>query len=220
MTRADSRHAALTGLHVLADDAPSWRLGPLEQAEAACDGGAAVVQLRAKHSTDAETLRIASAIRAATKRCGALFIVNDRFDLALAADADGVHLGQSDLPPSAIPAAARKRLVLGRSTHTAAQLAAAAREPVDYVAFGPIFGTQSKTSEWSARGVAALAEAVAAAGTRPLVAIGGITSDNVAQIGALGAGAAVIGAVANAPDMAAATRAIVAALATAQQARP
>jgi thiamine-phosphate pyrophosphorylase len=219
LTRANSRRAVLTGLHVLADDAPSWPRGPLEQAEAACAGGAAVVQLRAKHSTDAETLRIARAIRAATTRSGALFVINDRFDLALAAEADGVHLGQGDLPPAALPAHARERLLIGRSTHTPAQLAAAAQEPADYLAFGPVFGTQSKATQWSARGLAALAEAVAAAAPQPLVAIGGITQDNVAQVGELGAGAAVIGAVANAQDMAAATRALVEALAVAQQAR-
>ena len=199
----------LRGLHVLADDAPHWKHDPVEQARAACQGEAAVVQLRAKHATDRETLAWAAEIRRLTRGCGALFIVNDRFDLALAADADGVHLGQEDLPPARIPAAARRRLLVGRSTHTAEQVETAGSEPVDYVAFGPIFETKSKPSENSACGLRLLAAAVAAAAPRPLVAIGGIDTSNAAEVVAAGAaGVAVISAVANADDPVAATRAL------------
>ena len=95
--------AHLRGLHVLADDAPHWKHDPVEQARAACRGGAAVVQLRAKLAVDRQALAWAARIRELTRQAGALFIVNDRFDLALAAGADGVHLGQEDLPPARIP---------------------------------------------------------------------------------------------------------------------
>ena len=133
------------GLHVLADDDPRWPHDPVDQALAACAGGAAVVQLRAKLATDRAALAWGEAIRAATQRSGALFCVNDRFDLALACGADGVHLGQEDVPPARIPPEWRARIAIGRSTHTAgAGRGARANEAVDYVAFGPVFETRSK----------------------------------------------------------------------------
>jgi len=132
--------------------------------------------------------------------------VNDRFDLALLADADGVHLGQDDLSPAQLPDDARARLLVGFSTHTREQVEASRSLPIDYVAFGPVFGTASKQSEYSARGLDGLLEAVSRA-RHPLVAIGGIDGSNVAAIrGAGAAAAALISAVADAPDPAAATR--------------
>jgi len=202
----------VAGIMVLADDDPRWKWDPVEQALAACAGGARCVQLRAKHATDREALAWARAIRRATRDRGVLFLVNDRFDLAEIAGADGVHLGHEDLPPAALAAEARARLLVGRSTHEPAQLAAAADEPVDYVAFGPVYGTTSKVSAWDARGEAALARAVRAAAPRPLVAIGGIDASRVAAVAAAGAAAAaVLSAVAGADDPRAATRALVAA---------
>lgn len=198
--------ASLTGLHVLADLSDRWKHDARAQAKAACEGGAAVVQLRAKDARDADALGLAREIRALTRDAGVLFFVNDRVDLALAADADGVHLGQGDLPPDRIPASARARLLVGRSTHTPEQLDAATREAVDYLAFGPVFGTRSKESEWSARGLAALERAVAVAAPLPLVAIGGIDAANAGAVAATGAGVAVISAVAMADDATLATR--------------
>jgi thiamine-phosphate diphosphorylase len=207
------RAERLCGLHVLADDAPQRRRDPVAQSRAACAGGAAVVQLRAKHATDAETLAWATEIRRLTRARGVLFFVNDRFDLALAAAADGVHLGQHDLPPERLPPEARRRLLLGRSTHTAEQVEAARSEPVDYVAFGPVFATSSKDAEHPPRGLARLAAAVAASGGRPVVAIGGIDAANATEVRAAGAVAvAVISAVADADDPVAATRTLADAL--------
>jgi thiamine-phosphate diphosphorylase len=200
----------VAGLHVLADDDPRWGRDPVDQARAACAGGAAVVQLRAKRATDREALAWGQAIRAETLRAGALFVVNDRFDLALLLDADGVHLGQEDLPPARLPEAARRRLLVGRSTHTLREAERAADEPVDYVAFGPLFGTASKTTPWGARGPDALRSVVERVAPLPVVAIGGIGADNAARALAAGArGVAVISAVAAAPDPVAATRALV-----------
>ena len=215
MTGASPRPAAdrLRGLHVLADDDPRWRRGPVEQARAACDGGAAVVQLRAKRATDRQTLAWAEALRELTRRAGALFLVNDRFDLALAAGADGVHLGQEDLPPGRIPAPLRENLVVGRSTHTLEEARAARAERVDYVAFGPVFATTSKASPHAARGLEMLREAAATVAPLPLVAIGGIDAGSAASAIAAGAAAvAVISAVAGAADPEAAVRALVHAL--------
>ena len=201
------------GLHVLADDDPRWPHDALAQARAACVAGAAVVQLRAKHATDRETLRIAGEIRRITRAHGVLFFVNDRFDLALLCEADGVHLGQEDLPPKRLPAAARERLLVGRSTHTLAQAREALGEPCDYLAFGPIFGTTSKDSPYAARGLARLAEVAVLAARRPVVAIGGIDAQRARQVVRAGAcGVAVISAVAGAAAPEAAARALVVAV--------
>jgi thiamine-phosphate pyrophosphorylase len=202
----------LRGLHVLADDAPHWKWDPLAQARAACRGGASLVQLRAKHAGDREALAWALRIRELTREAGALFVVNDRFDLALAAGADGVHLGQEDLPPARIPARLRARLLVGRSTHTPVEAAQACAEAVDYVAFGPIFASPSKPGARPARGVAALAELVRRVAPRPLVAIGGIDAARAAEVARTGAGLAVISAVAGAADPEAAVRELAACL--------
>jgi thiamine-phosphate pyrophosphorylase len=205
--------ARLAGLHVLADDDPRWKWSAVDQARAACAGGATVVQLRAKRATDREVLALCAAIREMAHAAGTLFFVNDRFDLALLGGADGVHLGQEDLPPARLPAEARARLLVGRSSHTLEQAAGAAREPVDYVAFGPLFGTTSKQSAYGARGLAWLHRAVEQVAPLPLVAIGGIDARGAREAIAAGArGVAVISAVADAADPQAATRELVDAL--------
>jgi len=207
LTRAP---AVLEGLVVLADDDPRWRWDPVEQARAACAGGARMVQLRVKHAGDRQALVWAARIRRQTREAGVLFFVNDRFDLACLCEADGVHLGQDDLPPASLPAAALARLRVGRSTHTPAELSAAREEPVDYVAFGPVHGTGSKDSPHGPRGLLALRDAVRAAAPRPLAAIGGIDAGNAGEAAAAGARlCAVISAVAGADDPEAATRALV-----------
>jgi thiamine-phosphate pyrophosphorylase len=202
----NSTSPSVAGIHVLADDDPSWKLGPVDQAIAACDGGASVVQLRTKYATDIQILEWARAIRAITRHAGVIFILNDRFDLALAAKADGVHLGQTDLPLARVPSDARGKLCFGVSTHDLNQVSTAAKK-ADYVAFGPIFGTRSKVSPHAAPGLQALKEAVQLAHPVPLVAIGGIGTANISAIQNTGAaGAAVISAVAQAPDPASAAR--------------
>jgi thiamine-phosphate diphosphorylase len=204
---------AVRGLYALADDDPRWGRDPVAQARAALAGGAAAVQLRAKHAGDRQALAWAAAIGELCRVAGARFFVNDRFDLALAAGADGVHLGQDDLPPGRLPAAARARLLVGRSTHTLEQARVAAGEPVDYVAFGPVFGTTSKESAVEARGLAMLAEAARIAAPRPCVAIGGIDAARAGPCMRAGAAAVcVISALAGAPDMEAAARALVRAI--------
>ncbi len=203
------------GVHVLADDDPRWSTDPVAQARAACRGGATVVQLRAKHTPDREILAWARAIRALTREAGAAFVVNDRFDLALLAEADAVHLGQEDLAPGRLPAVARARLAVGRSTHDPEQARRARADAVDYVAFGPVFGTTSKDTGYSERGLEALREVAGEVAPIPVVAIGGIDAANAARARAAGArGVAVISAVAGARDPEAATRALVDALAS------
>ena len=197
----------VAGLYCVADDDPRWRLDPIAQARAALAGGARVVQLRAKHAVDAVALAWAGEIAARCRDARALFVMNDRFDLALASGADGVHLGQEDLPPGALPETARARLLVGRSTHTREQAAAALDEPVDYIAFGPVFGTASKESAYGPRGLDELAHVASLVAPRPLVAIGGIDADRCADVIAAGAASAcVISAVADASDPEAAAR--------------
>ena len=201
--------ASLCGLMVLADDASHWKIDPVEQARAACEGGAGVVQLRAKRAPDSLALEWAEAIRAITRKFDVAFFVNDRFDLALAADADGVHLGQGDIPPSRIPVPARSRLLIGRSTHSLEQAREACEDLVDYIAFGPIFATGSKDSPYDPRGIEQLAEVVCAVQPKPVIAIGGIDLGNVARVTEAGAaGVAVISAIAEAADPYGAARAL------------
>ena len=201
--------ASLRGLMFLADDAPNWKIDPIDQARAACEGGASIVQLRAKRATDQVALEWAEAIRAITRKFDVGFFVNDRFDLALAAGADGVHLGQDDISPSRIPMAARSRLMVGRSTHSLEQAREACEERVDYIAFGPIFATESKESRCNPRGIERLAAVVRAVQPQPVIAIGGIDFGNVARVAEAGvAGVAVISAIADAADPRCAARAL------------
>lgn len=207
------RGERFAGLHVLCDDDPRWPISLLEQARAACAGGAAVLQLRAKHTPDRMLLEWAQDVRRWTLEAGAALVINDRFDCALACEADAVHLGQSDLPPAALPTSVRAKLAVGRSTHTLEEARVSNDEPVDYVAYGPVFGTRSKDTGFDARGLDALATVVACVAPRPVIAIGGIGEADVAQVLAAGAsGVAVISAVAAARDPERATSGFVARL--------
>ncbi len=202
--------APVTGLHVLIDDDPRWGADPIVQAERACAGGARVLQLRCKHSSDAQTLVWGCALRALTRSMDALLVINDRLDLALLCEADVLHVGQEDIAPSRIPAKLRGPLRIGLSTHTLEQARAASSEPIDYLAFGPVFGTRSKDSPYDPRGLDALAQVTRAAGELPVIAIGGIDAAKASSIrGAGAAGFAVIGAVAGAADPSAATRSLI-----------
>jgi thiamine-phosphate pyrophosphorylase len=191
----------LAGLHVLVDDSAHWKLDPVKLAREACRGGARVIQLRCKRHSDAQVLHWGLALRKLTREADAALILNDRFDLALLCEADGVHLGQDDLPPASIPSKFRSQLQIGRSTHCLEQVREAAAQGLDYIAFGPLFGTTSKQSSYEERGLAALTQVCAAAAPTPVIAIGGIDSEHLASIRAAGAaGFAVIGAVAGADD--------------------
>jgi len=175
-------------------------------AEAALAGGADMIQLRDKTPDLRRLLPQARRIRAACRAQGALFIVNDRLDLALAAEADGAHLGQDDLPATVARRLLGPHRVLGVSTHDLTQAGAAVTAGADYIGFGPIFGTRTKETGYAARGTAMLRE-LRDAVRIPIVAIGGITLQNVGEVIAAGAEApAVISAIAGAPDVAAAAR--------------
>ena len=110
------------------------------RAQAACLGGASVVQLRSKHLTDQEIVSLGLKIRESTRNAGIQFVVNDRFDLAMACEADGVHLGQTDFPPQKpFQNRSARTCEVGRSTHSLDQAHIAMEEGADYIAFGPVF---------------------------------------------------------------------------------
>ncbi len=174
--------------------------------------GARVLQLRMKPEGPVSTQDLLAAARMArrvTREHGALFVVDDRLDVALAAEADGVHLGQADLPLADARRLAGERLIIGVSTHDVDQVRAAVAGGADYLGFGPVFATTTKANPDPVQGLDGLRAAVRAAGSVPVVAIGGITVDRAAEVAATGAAAAcVISAVNRAPDPAAAGRAI------------
>ena|SRR5438105_1691029 len=182
-------------------------LSHAEQVARLCEGGARLVQLREKHLSPREFYREAEdALRVARGR-GAKLIINDRADIALALGADGVHLGQDDMPPEAARALLGEGAIIGFSTHGLEQSVAAARLPVDYVAIGPVFATSSKENPDPLVGLEGVRRAREAAGRPPLVAIGGITEENAPSV--LDAGAdsvAVIGALLAPGDPAEITR--------------
>ena len=153
-------------------------------------GGARVLQIRIKPGDARTHLAIARMARPICDAAGALLIVNDRIDVALAARADGVHLGQTDLPLADARRIAPK-LIIGISTHDVAQVAAAAG--ADYLGFGPVFATRTKVNPDPVQGIAGLRLAVAAAHGTPIVAIGGIDPHAVSDI--YGAGATAICAI-------------------------
>lgn len=175
---------------------------------------AGVLQVRLKpidgsmvHAAD--IMRVARMALRVCREVGAMLVVNDRLDIALAVGADGVHLGQTDLPIADARRIAGNRLAIGVSTHDLAQVQAACADGADYLGYGPVFATPTKLHADQVQGVPALAAACALAGATPVVAIGGITRDQVGAVYAAGAAAiCAISAVNNAADVDAAARAM------------
>jgi len=193
-------------LHVLTDRALSRGRSTAEVVTAALAGGATVVQLRDKERTGATLVRVGHHLRALTRARGGLLIVNDRVDVALAIDADGAHVGQDDLPAREARRVLGPDRLLGVSARTVEEAVRAAGEGADYIGFGPVFPTTTKGEAGPPRGLEDLRRACRAVAV-PIVAIGGITPDNVGDVLVAGAaGVAVIAAVVTAPDIAAATR--------------
>jgi thiamine-phosphate pyrophosphorylase len=168
----------------------------IDLAKAYLSGGATFLQLRAKTMPSGQLLDTAAAIAELARAAGAMFIVNDRADIARLAEATGVHVGQDDLWPEAVRSIVGPDAVVGVSTHTAEQLDVAIRAPIDYVAVGPVFSTTTKDTGYAAIGLDRVRAAAARSrGERlPVVAIGGITLDCAAGVLAAGASSvAVIG---------------------------
>ena len=168
-----------------------WALSDL--AQAFLDGGAPLIQVRAKQLPSDEFLQLCDLVVELAQPYGTTVIVNDRADLARLSGASGVHVGQEDLAPAAARALIGDTRLLGYSTHTIAQVEAAVLEPVDYIAVGPIFGTRTKATGYDAVGLELVAGAARRAQGRAIVAIGGITLETAPSVIAAGAtGIAVI----------------------------
>lgn len=175
-------------------------LSHTEQVKRLIAGGATLIQLREKHKAAGDWFPDALEAAILCRESGVICIVNDRVDVALAIDADGVHLGQDDMPVAAARRLLGQDKIIGLSTHSIGQLEAALREPVDYLAIGPIFDTSMKSDPDPAIGIEMLSKAAKTSGMMPLVAIGGIKADNLASIISAGAAsAAIIGALLSDP---------------------
>jgi thiamine-phosphate pyrophosphorylase len=183
-----------------------WR--PIDVARAFVAGGARFLQLRAKTMASGALLDLAAAIAEIAHQAEAILIVNDRSDIARLAAADGIHVGQDDLSPCAVRRIVGNEMILGLSTHTVQQLDAGSREPIDYLAIGPVFKTTSKVTGYSERGIEMVREAVRRTRGIPLVAIGGVTIDTAPSVIEAGAASvAVIGDLLSTGDPEARTRA-------------
>ena len=180
-------------------------------ARALLTAGARVLQLRIKGDQrigGGELARIGRWARTMCDEVGAALVINDRLDVALTVGADGVHLGQTDMPLASAREVAGDRLWIGISTHDVDQVRAAVAGGADYLGFGPVFATRTKKNPDPVQGLAGLRAAVIAAGTVPVVAIGGIPVDQASAIYATGAAAiCAISAVNDAPDVGLAARA-------------
>jgi thiamine-phosphate pyrophosphorylase len=181
-------------LHAIVDVDVSVRAGwdPVRLTHALLDGGARVIQLRAKRLPSGPFLEHADAMVHAAEPYAAAIVINDRVDIARLSGAGGVHVGQDDVPPSDARRLLGAGALIGYSTHTVAQIEAAAAEPVSYIAIGPVFGTDTKATGYEPVGVEMVAEAVRRSRGVPVVAIGGITLETAPDVIAAGASSVAI----------------------------
>jgi thiamine-phosphate pyrophosphorylase len=168
-------------------DAKLSGLSHAEQVKRLIDGGATLIQLREKHLDPRDFYLEAAAAIEVARAHDVQIIINDRVDIALALGADGVHLGQSDLPPEAARRILGRDAIIGFSTHNLLQAELALDLPIDYVALGPIFATKSKQHTDPALGLDELQRISLAVEKLPLVAIGGIASANAQAVFRAGA---------------------------------
>ena len=176
----------LPRIYPITDTAVSG-LSHTEQVKRLIDGGARLIQLRDKHGAPQDFLRDSETALTTARQNNVRIIINDRVDIAMAVVADGVHLGQSDMPVKAARSLLGPQAIIGYSTHNVAQAKQAVILPVDYVAFGPVFSTRTKLDHEPVVGLSQLREIKDILDQIPLVAIGGITEANLSQ--AFGAGA-------------------------------
>ena len=181
-------------------------VGYAKCAEAAVRAGVKIIQLRMKHAARDEILREAREMRRVTAGTETLFIVNDDPLIAAEAEADGVHVGQDDMPPAEVRARYPSLKIVGLSTHNPAQVAASRAQPIDYIGVGPVYATPTKDIPDPTLGLETMRAMIDAA-AHPAVAIGGIDAKRLADVLAAGArNWAVVRAVCQSPDPYAAIR--------------
>ncbi len=187
-------------LHVLTDTTLQDRFSHLELARLAVQGGADLIQFRQKSGSTRSLVETARDMKAICEAAGAVFVVNDRIDVAMASDADGVHLGQDDFPIAVARDLLGPDRIVGGSASNLEEAVACVRDGADYVGFGPVFPTASKADAGPAGGLETL-RSIADAVHAPVIAIGGIDEENAARVMDAGAhGIAVISAVCCRPD--------------------
>ncbi|MDP2897165.1 MAG: thiamine phosphate synthase [bacterium] len=196
------------GLYPILDRDAMGGADPIAVARQVLTPGVAMVQYRDKSSSAAEVCRVCDELRRMTSRKGVILIVNDRVDIAHAVGADGVHLGQDDMPVASAREILGSKKIIGKSTHSFPQARRALKEDIDYIAVGPIFSTPTKPG---AKPVGCeLIVRVRAMTDKPIIAIGGITAKNLPEVLDAGAdGAAVISAILKAKQIRTSTRALV-----------
>jgi thiamine-phosphate pyrophosphorylase len=180
-----------TRLYPLTDRRVSG-LSHAEQVARLGDAGATLIQLREKVLAPLDFYQEAAAALRVARERGIKIIINDRVDIALSLQADGVHLGQDDLPPEAARRLLGPEAIIGFSTHNLDQARLAAKMPLDYVAIGPIFATSTKENPDPEVGVHGLKVVSEAVGAIPLVAIGGVTLANSGEVVTAGADAVAV----------------------------
>ena len=168
------------------------KLSHAAQVEKLIAGGAKLIQLREKHASPREFYEFAAEALKIARRHDVKLIINDRVDIAFALKADGVHLGQNDLPPVEARKILGETAIIGFSTHNVEQAITAAKMPIDYLAVGPIFPTQTKENPDEIVGLSGIEKVRIAIGNFPLVAIGGINSGNLRDVLNAGADSAAI----------------------------
>ena len=200
----------LSGLYVITDQDlhPGRTHGQI--AAAAIEGGARIIQIRDKNASDRDFYKAALEVRRLTADAAALFIVNDRVDVAAAVHADGVNLGQTDLPVPVARKLLGNRALVGVSADDLDEVRQAQIDGADYLGFGPVFPTGTKSDAGPVSGLETLTQ-VCKLADAPVVAIGGIDASNIASVAPAGAAcAAVVSAVVCAEDMVKATAELVA----------
>lgn len=206
------RKCKIKGLYAIIDTAYVKPIEAPSVALAVLSSGARIMQLRCKDSGAGESLSMAKKIRELCARKKALFIVNDRVDVALMSGADGVHLGQTDFPPEEARRLLGKNSIIGFSTHSLKQAIAGERlyksGIINYISLGPIFKTKTKADAAPVVGLETLGKAASAI-TVPIVAIGGVTEKTLASVMRQGAAcAALISEALTAPDIKKKTRSL------------
>jgi thiamine-phosphate pyrophosphorylase len=195
-------------LHVITDTTLQSRFTHAELAEQAIAGGADTVQFRQKHGTTRELITTAQSMQAVCKQRKVPLIVNDRADIALAIGATGAHFGQDDMPVSIGRQILSTKAIIGASARTEEKILAAISEGADYIGFGPIYGTTSKSDAEMPKGLERLRRMCDIAAC-PVIAIGGITVQTAGDVIRAGAhGIAVISAVCAYPEPTIATQAL------------
>ncbi|HUJ75177.1 MAG TPA: thiamine phosphate synthase [bacterium] len=195
-------------LYLVTDAGLSRERSLPEVVEAAIRGGVTVVQYREKAASTRRMLEEARELRQLCRAAGVPFIVNDRVDIALAVDADGVHVGQDDMPASLVRRLIGKGRILGVSAGNVEEARKAAADGADYIGASPIFATPTKPDSPPAMGVEGLRK-LARAVTIPVIGIGGMNAENVASMMAAGAaGVAVVSAIVGADDVESAAKVI------------